>query len=125
MQAIITKYLGPTNVRGSRIKASCDRGSITIGWPYEGPEESHVAAAQALVDKFVAEDAAKYGEHVNPWSRPRACGSIPSGEYVHVFVLSNGTRETLLNLVKLCDAHRWKANADERDAIAEARAALC
>ena len=125
MQAIITKYLGPTNIRGSRIKASCDRGSITIPYPHIGIEENHVAAAQALVDKFVREDAAQYGEHENPWSRPRACGSIPSGEYVHVFVLSNGTRETLLNLVKLCDAHRWKANADERDAIAEARAALC
>lgn len=125
MQAIITKYLPCTNHRGSRIKASCDRGSITIDWPHEGPEESHVAAAQALVDKFAAEDAAKYGEHVNPWSRPRACGSIPSGEYVHVFVLSNDTKEALVNLVKLCDAHRWKANADEKDAITEAKDALC
>ena len=125
MQAIITKYLPPGNVRGARIKASCDRGSVTIDWPYEGPEESHVAAAQALVDKFIEEDADEYGTHVNPWSCPRACGSIPSGEYVHVFVLSNDTREALSNLVRLCDAHRWKSNADERDAIAEAKEALC
>ena len=55
-------------------------------WPdCETQEACHVAAAQALVDKFVAEDAAKYGTHVNPWSKPRVCGQIPSGEYVHVF----------------------------------------
>lgn len=32
MQAIITKYLCPTNHRGSRIKASCQAGSLTIPW---------------------------------------------------------------------------------------------
>ncbi|TXH40544.1 MAG: hypothetical protein E6Q97_39425 [Desulfurellales bacterium] len=34
MQAIQTRYLGPTNSRGSRIKAWCDRGSITIPYPH-------------------------------------------------------------------------------------------
>ena len=86
MQAIITKYLPCTNHMGSRIKASCDRGSLTMQRPdCETQEACHIHAAQALVDKFVKEDADKYGTHVNPWSRPRACGSIPSGEYVHVF----------------------------------------
>jgi hypothetical protein len=86
MQAIITKYLPCTNTRGSWIKASCDRGSITIGYPHElSGDRVHVAAAQALVAKFVKEDAEKYGTHVNPWSRERVCGQIPSGEYVHVF----------------------------------------
>lgn len=31
MQAIVTKYLPATSTRPSRIKAWCDRGSITIG----------------------------------------------------------------------------------------------
>ena len=85
MQAIITKYLPCTNHRGSRIKASCDRGSLTMQWPHcETQEACHIHAAQALVDKFVKEDADKYGTHVNPWSRERVCGQIPSGEYVHV-----------------------------------------
>ena len=30
MQAIETRYLGPTNTRGSRIKATAAAGSITI-----------------------------------------------------------------------------------------------
>lgn len=85
MQAIITKYLSPGNVRGARIKASCERGSVTIGYPHElSGENVHIAAADALVAKFVKEDAEKYGTHVNPWSAPRVCGQIPSGEYVHV-----------------------------------------
>jgi hypothetical protein len=55
-------------------------------WPdLDRQEDCHIAAAQALVDKFVKEDAEKYGTHVNPWSRERVCGQIPSGEYVHVY----------------------------------------
>ena len=59
-------------------------------WPdCETQEACHIHAAQALVAKFVKEDAEKYGTHVNPWSLARVCGSIPSGEYVHVFVPYN------------------------------------
>lgn len=29
-QAIVTKFLGPTNYRGSRVKATCQAGSVTI-----------------------------------------------------------------------------------------------
>lgn len=87
MQAIITKYLPPSNVRGARIKASCERGSVTIGYPHElSGDKCHVAAADALIAKFIKEDAENYGTHVNPWSKPRVCGQIPSGEYVHVFI---------------------------------------
>ena len=32
MQAITTRYLPCTNCRGSRIKAECERGSITVSW---------------------------------------------------------------------------------------------
>ena len=87
MQAIISKYLPPTNTRGSRIKASCERGSAIVSYDdslsHEGP---HVAAVDALVARFVKEDAARYGTERNPWSAPRVCGQIPSGAYVHVFV---------------------------------------
>ena len=34
MQAIQTKYIAPTNHRGSRIKAWCAAGSKTISYPY-------------------------------------------------------------------------------------------
>ena len=53
MQAIITKFLGPTNRHGARIKATCQAGSITIPWDYGlGGDSNHDAAAKALRAKL-------------------------------------------------------------------------
>jgi hypothetical protein len=51
---ILTKYLVPTNFRGSRVKASAgDKRTITIGWDDAlGIEENHAAGALALCAKF-------------------------------------------------------------------------
>lgn len=53
MIAIQTKYLGPTDTRGSRIKAWTSSGfSATISYPHELSHElCHFAAVQALVAK--------------------------------------------------------------------------
>jgi len=52
-QAIVTKYLGPTNHRGSRIKAKCQSGSITVSWDSNlHINENHTAAATALAQKM-------------------------------------------------------------------------
>ena len=52
-QAIETKYLGPTNYRGSRITAKAPAGKVTLEWNYElSTEENHVEAAKALANKF-------------------------------------------------------------------------
>lgn len=52
-QAIITRYHGPGNVRGSRIKATAWAGSITLNYePSLSADENHAAAAKALADKF-------------------------------------------------------------------------
>jgi hypothetical protein len=52
-QAITTKFLGATNSRGSRIKATCEAGSITLSWEYAlGVEGNHDAAARALIKKL-------------------------------------------------------------------------
>lgn len=50
MQAISTKYLGPTYTRGGRIKAYTESGhSLTIGYPHElDTREAHASAAVAL-----------------------------------------------------------------------------
>jgi hypothetical protein len=86
MQAIETKYIGATNYRGSRIKASCERGSITISYDSAlNSEEAHIAAADALVAKFVKEDEKRYGTNRNPWSAKRVCGGLKKS-CVHVFV---------------------------------------
>lgn len=31
-QGIVTRYLGPTNCRGSRVKARCEAGTLTVSW---------------------------------------------------------------------------------------------
>lgn len=59
-QAIITKFLGPTNTKGARIKAHTGLGntssSVTIGYhSLEGSlsnENRYRAVAQELVDKI-------------------------------------------------------------------------
>jgi len=52
-QAIETKYLRATNVRGARIKATALAGSVTVGYDWElDGSENHRAAADALIAKF-------------------------------------------------------------------------
>lgn len=52
-QAIITKYIGPTNIKGGRIKAMTGNGkhSLTIGYPHES-SNPHAVAAVALARKL-------------------------------------------------------------------------
>jgi hypothetical protein len=53
MQGIETKYLGPTNFRGGRIKASAEAGSITVSYDHAlGVEDNHRMAAIALMKKL-------------------------------------------------------------------------
>ena len=52
-QAIVTKYFGPTNARGSRIKAKAQAGSVTVYWDHAlNSEENHRVAAMAFVKKW-------------------------------------------------------------------------
>lgn len=88
MQAIISKFLPPTNTRPSRIKATCERGSITITYPHEfSGDACHAYAANLLCERFIAEDVRRYGSdpRANSWSRKRVLGTIPGGDVVHVF----------------------------------------
>ena len=56
MQAIVTKYLSPTNTRGALIKATAHTGpggSITTPWDYAlDTSANHRAAALALANKY-------------------------------------------------------------------------
>lgn len=48
-QAIETKYIGPTNTKGSRIKATAAAGSIILPYDYAiSIEKNHKKAAFAL-----------------------------------------------------------------------------
>lgn len=71
-QAIHTQWLGPTNFRGSRVKAKADAGSITIGWDHAlNIDQNHAAAAVALADKL-------------GWNHRWVGGSIHGSGYVFV-----------------------------------------
>ena len=49
---ITTKFLGPTNNRGARIKASCAGESVTISYPYEvSGVDCHLRAVMELAKK--------------------------------------------------------------------------
>jgi len=51
-QVIITKFLGPTNSRGSRIKVTSFSGSIIVNWDHAfGVAENHALAANELIKK--------------------------------------------------------------------------
>ena len=66
MQAIVTRYFGPGNVRGSRVKAKAQAGSLILDWDDSlSYEANHRAAAHAL--------AARYG-----WRGRWVGGGLPS-----------------------------------------------
>jgi hypothetical protein len=75
-QSIQTKYIGPTNTRGSRVSATSASGHrIVIGWDYAlDTDENHKAAAAALARKL-------------GWDGGWHAGATPSG---CVFVLADG-----------------------------------
>lgn len=53
LQAITTRYIGPSNTRGSRVKAQAAAGSITLHWDSAlNSEDNHAKAAEALARKF-------------------------------------------------------------------------
>jgi len=71
-QAIVTKYFGPTNVRGSRVKATAQVGSVFVGWNSAfNSEANHKAAAVALAQKH-----GWYGRWIN--------AGLPDGRQVWV-----------------------------------------
>lgn len=76
-QAIETKFLGATNYRGSRIKAACEAGSITVNWDYElDVIDNHRRAAEMLREKL-----GWFGTHYGDLHM----GALPGAGYAFVF----------------------------------------
>ncbi len=72
MKAIRTKYFGPTDFRGSRIKATDGDNSVTIAYPHElSGEAVHRKAAELLCFRL-------------HWKGTLIAGSLKDG-YVFVF----------------------------------------
>jgi hypothetical protein len=52
-QAITTKYLGATDHRDARVKATAYAGSVTVSWDHAlDCDDNHTAAAVALCRKY-------------------------------------------------------------------------
>lgn len=91
MQAILTKYLPPTNTKGSRIKASCEARTIFVPWDHSvGEEPNHVAAAEALCVRMAEHNAKTYGTlpRGDRWLGARTYGQLPlrGAIYAHTFL---------------------------------------
>ena len=53
MQAIQTRFYGPTNHKGARIKAECAAGSVFVSYEYGlSTDKAHWEAAKALIVKM-------------------------------------------------------------------------
>jgi hypothetical protein len=81
-QAIVTKYHGPTNYKGSRISARADAGRIVV--PYDHAlniGENHAAAAQVLAERL--------GWTVTEGYAALAGGALP-GNAGYCFVMPRG-----------------------------------
>lgn len=74
MQAIVTRYHGPTDYHGSRITARCESGRLTIPYPFErnAGEDAHRVAAEALRDRL-------------GWAGHLVGGCLPDGSYAFLF----------------------------------------
>ena len=84
MQAIITKFLSPTNTRGARVKAFCAAGSVTVGFHGNDGIGGHNApfdhAARTLRDQIGWTEANGYA--------PMYRGSCPdNAAYANVYVV--------------------------------------
>lgn len=87
MKAIQTKYFGPTNCRGSRIKASDDDGNaVTVPYDY-GSENPHREAAVALIHKMgwvpvsIVQGQLKHGDVFVLLNTPTYMRSSSDAEY--------------------------------------------
>lgn len=79
MIAIIAKYHGPTDSRGSRISAAANGHRVVVPYDYAlGAEENHAAAAIALCHKM-------------KWRGELVSGGLGAGAG-YVFCFSNSTR---------------------------------
>lgn len=77
MQAITTKFHGPTNYKGARVSARCESSRITIGWDHAlNGDANHAAAAKALCVKM-------------GWTGDMVAGWLPDNTgYAFVFTTS-------------------------------------
>lgn len=80
MQAIVCKYLRPTDTKGPRIKAVCASGSFTVGFHSSDRSDPHLDAAEGLCKKlgWVSAPDNLYTSLIR--------GDLPNGDVVFTFI---------------------------------------
>lgn len=114
MQAILTRYMNPTNTRGAKIKATAAAGSVTINYPHGlSEEDAHRAAAQALVQKL---------GWVPPHYGALHGGQLPSGDWCFVMVPSPAANARAVLLAAIAEG-QFSSTLDEfaRNTIKDSR----
>lgn len=89
MQAVITKYIGPTNTRGARIKIDSWYGSKTYPYDYNSNEAHDVAFGEWLEDinaKMRLEHPDSQLAQEGQWFKKVSRGAHPSGTG-YVFII--------------------------------------
>jgi hypothetical protein len=80
MQAIQTKFIGPTNRLGARVSAKAQAGRIIVPWDHHlSPDNNHKVAAVMFAQKF-------------EWKGELVGGGLPDGSMVWVFTASLSPR---------------------------------
>jgi hypothetical protein len=77
MKAIVTKYVGPTEKRGARIKVSAE-GLPSVFDPYDSDVDAHDVSAHAFANKLGWLENGKYR---------LVRGGLPDGSMCHVLAL--------------------------------------
>lgn len=86
-QAIVTKYLPPSNYRGARVKATAAAGSVTVHWDYGlSDNQNHAKAAEELARKF-------------GWTGRYVGGGMPKGDGNVYVCVGSGDEFTVLQEV--------------------------
>jgi len=95
MKTIYTKYMGPTNFKGSRIKAyDTDGNYVTIPYPHEhNHDDAHFSAVLSLCVKMdwqgvMVSGDAPHGNMVFVWERFGPNERFPHGIYQNRFYVN-------------------------------------
>lgn len=96
MQAIVTKFIGPTNHRDSRYKATCPAGSLILNSDHSlNSEQNHVRVAQALIARLGWFHDETRGDLYGGWFY----GATPDGNYTFVCCVDYAKVEPIPNAV--------------------------
>lgn len=80
-QAIVTRFMGPTNYNGSRVLARCDAKRVVVPWSYElDTEANHLVAARTLALQL------GWLEGDPPWYLDGGSLPIPGWDYAFILL---------------------------------------